>query len=184
MDTDFRDDRSPSETRTYVFPPLSDGCNLPILPAVWWRNGSRCMKRFFTVCMPGVAWGGWLLMVGMAGAEPVSFDRSIRPILSDHCFLCHGPDGSSRKVGLRLDLEEHAKGPLRDASAHALVPGDPGASEAVISRREPQAATAESRYLALLGLEFHHLSNQPGSSGSGLGPRTALHVQSRHQLQQ
>jgi serine/threonine-protein kinase len=40
---------------------------------------------------------------------------------------------------------------------------DPGTSETVVGRREPQTTTAESRYLALLGLEFHHLSKQAGS---------------------
>ena len=45
-----------------------------------------------------------------SGAEPVSFNREVRPILSDKCFACHGPDSVGRKGGLRLDREEDARG--------------------------------------------------------------------------
>src|ERR1700726_2903637 len=45
----------------------------------------------------------------MASAQQVEFNRDIRPILSDRCFTCHGPDASNRKAGLRFDLEGGAK---------------------------------------------------------------------------
>lgn len=45
----------------------------------------------------------------VAGAEPLRFDRDIRPILSDKCFFCHGPDEAHREAGLRLDLEDEAR---------------------------------------------------------------------------
>src|SRR5881227_2326229 len=65
-----------------------------------------------------------------AVAAPVSFDRDIRPIMSDTCFRCHGPDQSSRMAGMRLDLREEATRPLKNGKT-AIVPGDPDKSEIV-----------------------------------------------------
>ena len=43
--------------------------------------------------------------------DEITFNKHVRPILSDNCFKCHGPDGGSREGDLRLDLEEEAKAP-------------------------------------------------------------------------
>ena len=62
--------------------------------------------------------------------DKVSYNFDIRPILSDKCFSCHGPDGNKREAGLRLDNEESAYKALKEnPGAHALVPGKPELSE-------------------------------------------------------
>ncbi len=62
--------------------------------------------------------------------EAIRFNRDIRPILSDNCFSCHGPDKSHRKGGLRLDIREEALKPGKSGEI-ALVAGNPEASELV-----------------------------------------------------
>ena len=65
-----------------------------------------------------------------AMAATIDFARDIRPILSDNCFACHGPDAGKRKGGLRLDLKESAFG-AGESGAVAIVPGDPERSELI-----------------------------------------------------
>jgi hypothetical protein len=65
-----------------------------------------------------------------AATRPVSFNRDIRPIMSDTCFLCHGPDAKSRKAGMRLDIREEALKRTRN-DVLPIVPGKPADSEII-----------------------------------------------------
>ena len=57
----------------------------------------------------------------------LEFNSDVRPILSDNCFACHGPDRNRRQAGLRLDREESAKQRLASGNV-AIVPSDPDKS--------------------------------------------------------
>ena len=61
-------------------------------------------------------------------SESIDFNSQIRPILSDNCFFCHGPDAAHREGGLRLDQKEAAFGE-GDSGMVAIIPGDPDSSE-------------------------------------------------------
>src|SRR5438552_6531859 len=56
----------------------------------------------------------------------IEFNRDVRPILSNHCFVCHGPDNNRRKAKLRLDVE-------KEAWATVIAPGKP--SESMLIKR-------------------------------------------------
>src|SRR5258708_4960600 len=78
------------------------------------------------------AMGGGPARGGDAPAK-VEFNRDVRPILSDNCFLCHGLDKNRRKADLRLDLRASA------IEAGAIVPGKPEDS-ALVERIESDDA--------------------------------------------
>ncbi|MBD0259637.1 MAG: PSD1 domain-containing protein, partial [Cytophagales bacterium] len=67
-----------------------------------------------------------------ASGARLDFNYHVKPILSDKCFACHGPDPKKRDSGLRLDTEEGAFTALRsDPHRYAIVRGNPGQSELV-----------------------------------------------------
>src|ERR1041385_2476912 len=65
------------------------------------------------------------LRAGDTPGAKIEFNRDIRPILSDNCFRCHGPDKNQRKAKLRLDVREVA------LEKEAFVPGKPDQSELI-----------------------------------------------------
>ncbi|TDB61169.1 PSD1 and planctomycete cytochrome C domain-containing protein [Arundinibacter roseus] len=81
---------------------------------------------WFAACRSGSA----TFTNGKKLPETVSYTYDIRPILSDKCFACHGPDENKREAGLRLDVAEEAFKALKEnPSAHALVAGKPELSQ-------------------------------------------------------
>ncbi|MGH9834689.1 MAG: DUF1549 domain-containing protein, partial [Blastocatellia bacterium] len=62
--------------------------------------------------------------------DKISFNRDIRPIFSDTCYRCHGPDKNARQAGLRLDIREEATKKTR-SGVIPIIPGKPDESEVV-----------------------------------------------------
>jgi Protein of unknown function (DUF1553)/Protein of unknown function (DUF1549)/Planctomycete cytochrome C len=69
--------------------------------------------------------GAGLVRAGAAVQAPIDFNRDVRPILSENCFVCHGPGKEDRKANLRLDVREVA------LEHKAIVPGNPARSKLV-----------------------------------------------------
>jgi hypothetical protein len=97
---------------------------------------------FFLLLVAGFGLAGCIMNSGKDKANPgrMSYNTDIRPVLSDKCFLCHGPDEGTREAGLRLDIREHAIAPLEGhTDRYAIVPGDPGQSDMIrrISSDDP-----------------------------------------------
>ena len=61
--------------------------------------------------------------------EKVDYNLHVKPILSDRCFACHGPDKAKQQAGLRLDTPEGAYAALAKSGHKAIVPGDLARSE-------------------------------------------------------
>ena len=70
--------------------------------------------------------------------ETVDYIFDVKPILSDRCYLCHGPDEGTREAGLRLDLKETAYAAIgKDLDRHAIIPGDTINSQMVYRINNP-----------------------------------------------
>ena len=91
------------------------------------RFGSRPIHQLLLVLTISV--GG--RSGGFVSAEDrIDFNREIRPILSDMCYKCHGPDAAERKAGLRLDGHAGATARL-ESGTNAIVPGKPEESHLI-----------------------------------------------------
>ena len=65
-----------------------------------------------------------------SGDDPVSYNRDIRPLFSETCLKCHGPDSNHRKANLRLDVADSAYGKAKSGDI-PIVPGDPEKSQLI-----------------------------------------------------
>src|SRR4051812_7207263 len=99
---------------------------------------ARLSRLFVLACLAG---GIWLTAPGSAAAQnakkKIDFNRDIRPILSNNCFVCHGPDNKLRKADLRLDEAKHyaeerggykvvePKQPMKSELFRRISSGDP-----------------------------------------------------------
>ncbi len=86
---------------------------------VYWPQPADMIARFVCLLLPALI---------PAAAQEVEFNRDIRPILSDKCFTCHGPDAGNRKAKLRFDIESGAKIELGGGRV-SIVPGNAAGSE-------------------------------------------------------
>src|SRR6187431_201509 len=80
------------------------------------------IRRFFLVAALALPFSG---ASSVPAAQPLDFNRDIRPILAENCFYCHGQDSNKRQAELRLDLREAA------LESEAFAPHDAAASELV-----------------------------------------------------
>src|SRR4051794_4602263 len=91
--------------------------------------------------VPAVSIAFSAAMLAASAGRLVEYNRDVRPILSDKCFACHGPDAAAKKIPFRLDREAAAKADL--GGHRAIAEGDASASTLV------QRITAEKPALRM-----------------------------------
>src|SRR5437016_9667577 len=101
---------------------------------------TRCTARCLALALFALAQYAPRVNGAQPSATGIDFSRQIRPLLSENCFACHGPDENKRKAKLRLDTKLGAFAPLRDGS-FAIVPGKSGESRSEEHTSELQSLT-------------------------------------------
>jgi mono/diheme cytochrome c family protein len=91
------------------------------------RHESYAMHWSLKCSLVVVSWLLWNAVAPRAAqaAEPLQYNRDIRPILANNCFACHGADSAARQADLRIDERDMA------IDRETIVPGDPDASEMI-----------------------------------------------------
>jgi len=102
---------------------------------------------FLAAVFPLRDWAAAAQPQGAGGHPRIDFNRDIRPIFSEHCYACHGPDEQKRKAGLRLDLPDAPFKELKSGN-YAVVPGDPAKSALVqrVSSDDPDEVMPPPKY--------------------------------------
>ncbi len=117
--------------------------------------------------------------------RPIDFSLDIRPILSEHCFRCHGPDDGARQAELRLDQRESALGEL-ESGGRAIVPGELTHSELFrrITSSDPSERMPPEETGKKLSPRQIALVREWIESGASWGPHWAYVAPRRHPLPQ
>ena len=102
--------------------------NTPIAPIARRGHDAASLPWGAGLILAALAWGTVPANAWAGETPPLVFGRDVLPILTDHCFPCHGPDVGSRKADLRLDIKE---GVLRLENP-VVVPGHGDASELIL----------------------------------------------------
>ena len=118
---------------------------------------------FSTCCVIAACTGHPESSHQLSPKDQISYNFHVRPILSDNCFACHGPDANKRESGLRLDEPEAAYAALKDyPNLHAIVPGQPEQSEAfrrILSNNADEMMPPPSSNLSLTEEEVEIIKN-------------------------
>src|SRR6266702_4520137 len=94
------------------------------------NDARRAVGAFIVAALLTVSYGSVQAASKTSAAGMVDFNREIRPILSENCYKCHGPDDEARKAKLRFDIPGEALKPAKSGNA-AIVPGAPEKSELI-----------------------------------------------------
>ena len=91
-------------------------------------SGARRLDTYRSIFLLMTMFVPVSMCLDVRAADEVNYNRDVRPILSDTCYKCHGPDAAERKAGLRLDAHDGAVAKLESGNT-AIVPGNSGESE-------------------------------------------------------